>query len=71
MPSRTMKGKCYRHQLDNDGYKKFFGLSGAIALALFSERASVPGSIGTVFGVKHVVWFGFYLNKLLPKSRWY
>jgi len=52
------------------GTKKNFGLSGAIALALFSERASVPGSIGIIFGVTHVVWFGFYLNRLLPKSRW-
>lgn len=50
------------------GTKKNFGLSGALALTLFGKRASIPGSVGIVFGVLHVVWLGFY-QKLLAKSK--
>jgi len=45
------------------GTKKNFGLASAIALALFSDRASIPGAVCTVFAVLHIVWLGFYLKK--------
>ncbi len=45
------------------GTMKNFGLASAIALALFSERASIPGAIFIIFAVLYVVWLGFYLKK--------
>ena len=45
------------------GTKKNFGLASAIALALFSEVASIPGAVCIVFAVLHVVWLGFYLKR--------
>ncbi len=45
------------------GTMKNYGLAGAIALTLFSERASIPGSICIVFAVLRMVWLLFHFKK--------
>jgi BASS family bile acid:Na+ symporter len=45
------------------GTMKNYGLASAIALTLFSERASIPGSICIVFAVLRMVWLLFHFRK--------
>ncbi|MFC2068747.1 bile acid:sodium symporter family protein, partial [Chloroflexota bacterium] len=45
------------------GAMKNFGLASGILLSLFSERATVPGSIFIVFGLLRSLWLGFYFKK--------
>ncbi len=45
------------------GTMKNYGLAGAIALTLFSERASIPGSICIVVAVLRMVWLLFHFKK--------
>lgn len=42
---------------------KNYGLAGAIALTLFSPRASVPGSVCIIFAVFRMIWFIFHFRK--------
>jgi len=45
------------------GTLKNYGLASGILLALFSERAAIPASICTVFGILRLVWLGFHFKK--------
>lgn len=45
------------------GTTKNYGLASGILLTLFGERAALPVSVCTVFGVLHVVWLGFRFRK--------
>ena len=45
------------------GTMKNYGLAGAIALTLFTERASIPGSVCLVFAVLRTLWLAFYFKK--------
>lgn len=45
------------------GAMKNFGLASGILLTLFSERATVPGSIFIVFGLLRTLWLGFHFKK--------
>jgi len=45
------------------GTQKNFALASAIALNLFSERASIPSAISIVFAIFYIVWLGFYLKR--------
>ena len=45
------------------GTLKNYGLASGILLTLFSERAAVPASVCTVFGILRMVWLGFRLKK--------
>jgi len=45
------------------GSMKNYGLASGILLTLFGERAAIPASICTVFGILHLVWLGFHYRK--------
>lgn len=45
------------------GTTKNYGLASGILLTLFGERAALPVSVCTVFGVLHIVWLGFRFRK--------
>jgi len=45
------------------GSLKNYGLASGILLTLFGERAAIPASICTVFGILHLVWLGFRFRK--------
>ena len=45
------------------GSMKNYGLASGILLTLFGERAAIPASICTVFGVLRLVWLGFHYRK--------
>ncbi|MFQ5997398.1 MAG: bile acid:sodium symporter family protein [Dehalococcoidales bacterium] len=45
------------------GTLKNYGLASGILLTLFSERAAIPASICTVFGILRLVWLGFHFRK--------
>ncbi|MFC1930845.1 bile acid:sodium symporter family protein [Chloroflexota bacterium] len=45
------------------GTLKNYGLASGILLALFSERAAIPASICTVFGISRLVWLGLRYKK--------
>ena len=45
------------------GSLKNYGLASGILLTLFGERAAIPASICTVFGILHLVWLGFHYRK--------
>jgi len=45
------------------GTLKNYGLASGILLTLFSERAAIPASVCTVFGILHMVWLGFRFKK--------
>ncbi len=46
------------------GSLKNYGLASGILLTLFGERAAIPASVCTVFGILHLVWLGFrFRNK--------
>ena len=45
------------------GAMKNFGLASGILLTLFSERATIPGSILIVFGLLRTLWLGFHFKK--------
>ena len=45
------------------GAMKNFGLASGILLTLFSERATIPVSIMTVFFVSRTLWLGFHFKK--------
>jgi len=42
------------------GSLKNYGLASGILLTLFGERAAIPASVCTVFGILHLVWLGFH-----------
>jgi len=41
------------------GTLKNYGLAGGLALALFSEKTSVPATVSTVFMVVYIIWLEF------------
>ena len=45
------------------GSLKNYGLASGILLTLFGERAAIPASVCTVFGILHLVWLGFRFRK--------
>jgi BASS family bile acid:Na+ symporter len=45
------------------GSLKNYGLASGILLTLFGERAAIPASVCTVFGILHLVWLGFHYRK--------
>lgn len=45
------------------GSLKNYGLASGILLTLFDERAAIPVSICTVFGILRLVWLGFQYRK--------
>ena len=45
------------------GSLKNYGLASGILLTLFGERAAIPASVCTVFGILHLVWLGFRYRK--------
>lgn len=45
------------------GTLKNYGLASGILLTLFSERAAIPASVCTVFGILRLVWLGFHFRK--------
>ncbi|GAH36886.1 unnamed protein product, partial [marine sediment metagenome] len=45
------------------GAMKNFGLASGILLTLFSERATIPTSIMTVFFLSRTLWLGFHFKK--------
>jgi len=45
------------------GTLKNYGLASGILLTLFSERAAIPASVCTVFGILRMVWLGFRIKK--------
>jgi BASS family bile acid:Na+ symporter len=45
------------------GSMKNYGLASGILLTLFGERAAIPASICTVFGILRFVWLSFYYRK--------
>jgi len=45
------------------GSLKNYGLASGILLTLFGERAAIPASVCTVFGVLRLVWLGFHYKK--------
>ncbi len=49
--------------LTSVGAMKNFGLASGILLTLFSERATIPTSIMTVFFLSRTLWLGFHFKK--------
>jgi BASS family bile acid:Na+ symporter len=45
------------------GTLKNYGLASGILLTLFGERAAIPASVCTVFGISMLVWLGFHFRK--------
>jgi len=45
------------------GTLKNYGLASGILLTLFGERAAIPASVCTVFGILMLVWLGFHFKK--------
>jgi BASS family bile acid:Na+ symporter len=45
------------------GSLKNYGLASGILLTLLGERAAIPASVCTVFGILHLVWLGFHYRK--------
>ncbi|HUT67996.1 MAG TPA: hypothetical protein VMW86_05555, partial [Dehalococcoidales bacterium] len=45
------------------GTLKNYGLASGILLTLFGERAAIPASVCTVFGISMLVWLGFHFKK--------
>lgn len=45
------------------GTLKNYGLASGILLTLFSDRAAIPVSVCTVFGILRMVWLGFHFRK--------
>ena len=45
------------------GTLKNYGLASGILLTLFGERAAIPASVCTVFGISMLVWMGFHFRK--------
>ena len=47
------------------GTLKNYGLASGILLTLFGERAAIPASVCTVFGILMLVWLGFHFRKTI------
>jgi len=45
------------------GSMKNYGLASGIILTLLGERAAIPASVCTVFGILRLVWLGFHYRK--------
>ncbi len=46
------------------GTRKNYGLAAAIALALFSPRATIPAAVAMVFAIVHFIWLTFWVKRM-------